>query len=165
MKLPLYLYVFFAIVVPGVFAAAAGSEPPMSPRAVEVYHSWNQDHLLLYNPWRNGVNRIPYYNHLIVAHPRLEQQALQYALLPGNGPYAVEHARGVTFAKTLIPSNSRPGIAWNLRQNGRPPHDATVFWRVDASGARLMRFDLWPAGAETQQRITMQEVIDRFRRR
>lgn len=149
----------------GLLVGAAGSEPPMTEQETNLYRHWTQEYLLLYDPWRNGVNRIPYYKHLIVSHPNLQQQALEYALFQGNGPYAVEHRRGVSYAMTLIPGNRGPGLRWNLQQNGLPPKDASALWRIDSRGPQLLRLDVWPAGAQAPQLTSMQEVINRFRRR
>lgn len=142
-----------------VSLAFAVEDPPLTTGEKQIYHGWNQDFRLLYDPWFVNAAPIPYRQHLAVAHPRLEQQALEWAHTPGNGPHQFTQHRGAIYASTLIRGNEGPARNWNLRQNGQPPHDVNVFWKIDRRGAKMLRFDLWPAGAQAQQMLTMQDAI------
>ena len=67
------------------------------------------------------------------------------------------------YATTLIRGNEGPARRWGLQQRGNAPFDANVFWKIDERGARMLRFDVWPAGAEVGEVIGMGDVIRRMR--
>ena len=144
--------------------ATAAAAPKLTGSEKAIYNTWSQEYRLLYEVWRyDAQSGIPFYSHLVVSHPDLEQRALEYALQDGYGPYAVEHKRSVSYAMTLIPGNRGPAIRWNLRQGQLGQYDASIFWKIDRRGAKLLRFDIWPAGAQAAQLERMQDVINRFR--
>lgn len=110
-----------------------------------------------------------YWSHLIESHPTLAQDALKHAQIDGNGPFYVGEVpkEKVLYAATQVKGDSQLGRKWNLRQyiDGRlSQYDAHLFWKIDRKGPQLLRLDIWPAGSEPQQRITMQEAIHRFPR-
>ncbi|SPO27105.1 related to conserved hypothetical Ustilaginaceae-specific protein [Ustilago trichophora] len=108
---------------------------------------------------------IDYSSHLGVTHP-IQQQALQHAHIPGNGPFFVQHSEvsKAVYASTQVKGDSELGRRWNLRQNinGQPSnYDAQAFWRIGRAGPKLLRLQLWPATLTTKAPLmTMKEAID-----
>lgn len=140
-------------------------EPELQPHEALVYNIWKYAFPAFYQPINLDAEPVSYLMHLIVAHPNLEQQALQHALRPGHGPYLVEEAHGALYATTLVPGDRGPGRVWNLQQHGPNAHrlDAALFWRIDGNGPKMLRFDVWPAGAQVQEAMSMRDAISRFR--
>lgn len=155
--------VFFLLAL--LSCALANGEPELTRREKEIYSGFMQDYRLLYNPWRGNVNGVRYYDHLVRAHPTLERDALGFAHRAGKGPYQAEMHGGKLYVATIVRGNEGPGMRWGLRQTGGSHYDAHLFWRIDASGAKLLRFNIWPAGAQANQVMTMQDALERFRAR
>ncbi|CDR98812.1 hypothetical protein [Sporisorium scitamineum] len=141
----------------------APDAPQMWAQEKVLYDFWANDYLTRYPADLAGrTQRISSLNHMLPAHKDMEKQALEYALIDGNGPFMAQEMPGVTFAMTLIPGNSRPGLSWNLRQSQKPPLDGLAFWRINRNGARLLAFDRVSAGAHAQQVSGMQEIIAKY---
>lgn len=107
---------------------------------------------------------IDYYSHLGAAQP-IQQQALQHAHIPGNGPFFLERSQTAkaAYASTQIRANSELGRRWNLMQDidGQPSNfDAQAFWRIDRNGPKLLRLQLWPTSLTRVPITTMAQAIN-----
>jgi len=105
--------------------------------------------------------RVKQYSHILGGHRSGEADALAYASTQGNGPFHVSLGKRALYASTLIQGNSPLGVKWNLRMTNGYQRDATAFWRINDEGAKLVRLDVWPVGAVQQQRMSMQDALER----
>ncbi|CBQ72665.1 conserved hypothetical Ustilaginaceae-specific protein [Sporisorium reilianum SRZ2] len=153
---PTFLFVLVWI---SAFLVVAQVDRDLTDKERELYYGWNLEYQGRYYPRRYELQRLPALGHMLPAHPNLEAQALQHAHRDGYGPYVFQQGRRVSYAMTMIPGNHDVALNWNLRQNGVPPQDVNVFWRIDRNGPKMLRFDLWTAGARAQQRTSMSRIM------
>ena len=164
--MPRAAFVLFLIVL--ISFTSALPEPAMTAEEIRQYTDANGHYFLSYDPPYLGAEYIKQYSHLSVVHA-IEQEALEHAQQEGLGPFYVGEARNkkALYVSTQIRGDSRLGRKWNLRQyiDGRlSAYDAHAFWRVNRRGAKLLRLDLWPAGARVQEAMTMEDAHNRFKR-
>ncbi|SPO27104.1 related to conserved hypothetical Ustilaginaceae-specific protein [Ustilago trichophora] len=138
----------------------AAPEPPLTRPEQRLYNHWNEEYRMQrYDPMLLGAGPLSYYSHMTSYNPRLEMEALEWAHTHSNGPYQYHRIRGALYVSTTIRGNQGPAQRWNLRQRGHQPKDVSVFWRIDHRGPKMLRFDLWPAGANTPQMISMHDAM------
>lgn len=138
--------------------AVVAPEPKLTRDEMQLYHNDKIEFYARYVPVNTAARPVRYYDHLVAAHPTIEQDALAHAHTPGNGPYKVTQRNGAVYASTLIRGHEGPARRWNLNQK-HSRWDANVLWRIDDGGAKLLRFDIWPHGAETHEVMPMQDAI------
>lgn len=144
---------------------APNTKPDLTDDEKAIYRGWNRHYENRYWPRRINPRRIPYLMHIVAAHPDVEQKALEHAHISSFGPYAVANPKGALwYAMTRIPGDAPIARNWNLRQKDTVPWDVNVLWRVNRKGPKMLRFDLWDAGARGQQIMSMQGLIEQARR-
>lgn len=125
-----------------------------------------------FDPPQPGAVYLEYYPRMSGSPHILKKEALEHAKQPGNGPIyshlgQVDGSHAL-FVSTRVSGNSRLGNRLNLRHDvdGHiKVHDAQLYWRVDRSGAKLLRYGVWPEGSSPPEVMTMQDAIRRSTRR
>lgn len=137
--------------------------PLMTAEEGRIYALFTQHYKSLYEVPEHMPMPYDQYSHLSGAHPHLEDQALQHAQQPRNGPFFSERRHEALYISTQVQSTSHLGGIWNLKmqEGGRLNNvDAHLFWRIDQAGARLLRLDVFPIGVQPQEEMPMQTAIN-----
>lgn len=160
----------FLIILLLINCSVAVRKPWISQKEQELRLSSHAVYFNAYGANHHAPVYTKYYSHLAGGHENLEQQALEHAHIPGNGPFFVHGRHGNTklFLATQVKANTRLGYSWNLRHNNDGQvvtYDAHLSWRVDKEGVKLLRLEIWPGGSDPAVRMTMQEAINLLRRK
>ncbi|KAJ9480212.1 Conserved hypothetical Ustilaginaceae-specific protein [Pseudozyma hubeiensis] len=147
-------------------SAVNALNPP--PKNAEEESHYGHANVVYFNAFPADPEARPtkYYSHLIGAHPDFAQDAFSHAHTPGNGPYYRANIEGgnAAIVATRVAGDSRLGQRWNLRQRGSN-WDASLLWKIDRAGHRLLDLDIWPAGSQPVQVESMSAVLARFESR
>lgn len=153
------------IVLLACSAVNALNPPPKTPEEESHYGHAN---VAYFDAFPADVEAHPakYYSHILSAHPNLAQDAFTHAHTPGNGPYYRGSVAGgnAAIVATRVAGDSRLGQKWNLRQRGSN-WDASLLWKIDSAGHRLLDLDIWPAGSQPAEVESMSAVLARFQSR